>query len=169
MNYEIVKMKQLSGNEANIYSIIPKGKKSTLYDAFLNEYSLIFQEEILDIQARLSLIGNTTGAKLHFFKDEGDKDFVKKYGKCVCALYDNPKKNLRLYCIRFSNLAIILGGGGHKSKSVIKWQDDPKLTIEVKKLMTYARLILDQIKSGDITWSDDGKELFGNLKNYDNE
>ncbi|HVA98724.1 MAG TPA: hypothetical protein VNG53_07495, partial [Bacteroidia bacterium] len=64
---------------------------------------------------------------------------------------------------------IILCGGGFKSKSVIKWQDDKKLSMEVKKVMSYAECILKQIDNGDLYWSKDGTELEGNLKNYEDE
>lgn len=76
---------------------------------------------------------------------------------------------MRLYCIRFANVAIILGGGGYKDKSVRKWQDDKKLSEEVRKVMAYAESILKQLDDGDLYWSADRTELEGNLKNYDNE
>jgi len=66
-------------------------------------------------------------------------------------------------------VAIILGGGGYKDKSVIKWQEDEKLSAEVRKIMAYAESILQQLDEGDLSWSDGGTELQGNLKNYDND
>lgn len=55
----------------------------------------------------------TTGAREIYFKHEGDNAFVRKFGKYLWALHDEEEKKLRLYCIRFANVAIILGGGGH--------------------------------------------------------
>ncbi len=66
-------------------------------------------------------------------------------------------------------MAIILGGGGYKDKSVIKWQDDEKLSEETIKVMAYAESIIKQLDDGDLYWSNNGTELEGNLKNYDNE
>ncbi len=66
-------------------------------------------------------------------------------------------------------MAIILGGGGYKDKSVIKWQDDEKISVEVRKIMAYAESILKQLDEGDLYLSDGGTELQGNLKNYDND
>ena len=74
-----------------------------------------------------------------------------------------------MYSIRFANVAIILGGGGYKDKSVQKWQDDEKLSLEVRKLLAYAASIFKQMDNGSLYWSKDGKELEGSLKNYDNE
>ncbi len=36
--------------------------------------------------------------------------------------------NLRLYCIRLGSAVVILGGGGHKPKTIRTLQDDTKLT-----------------------------------------
>jgi len=165
VKYEIVEMEPYSGSEAKVYSIIPEGEIETLFEKFVNENKSDFKDEIKDILKRIIQIGHTTGARESFFKHEGDNNFVRKYGKYVWALYDDNERKLRLYCIRFANVAIILGGGGYKDKSVIKWQEDENLSKEVRKIMTYAENILKQIDDGDIYWSNDGTELEGNLKN----
>ena len=62
---------------------------------------------------RIRTINEKTGARESFFKpNEG------KPGDLVCALFDIPNSNLRLYCIRFGNSLIILGGGGEKKKTI---------------------------------------------------
>jgi len=168
VNYEIVEMEPYSGNKAKIYSIIPEGEKETLFEKFVDEYKANFKDEIKDILKRLMQIGHTTGARESFFKHEGDNEFVRKYGKYVWALYDDEERRLRLYCIRFASVAIILGGGGYKDKSVIKWQDDEKLSKEARKIMAYCECIIKQLDDGELRLSKYG-ELIGNLKNYDNE
>ena len=169
MNYEIVEMEPFSGSEAKVYSIIPEGEEETLFNKFVDENAVAYKEEVKDILKRLMQIGHTTGARDSFFKHEGDKEFLRKFGNYVWALFDDKEKKLRLYCIRFANVAIILGGGGYKDKSVKKWQDDKKLSEEVRKVMAYAESILKQLDDGDLYWSADRTELEGNLKNYDNE
>ena len=124
MNYEIVKIQEHSGNKATLYSIVLEDGKQTLYEQFLNENKETHRQELISITNRLSVIGQKTGARANFFKhDEG------KPGDGVCALYDDPEYKLRLYCIRFANVAIILGGGGPKTKETKAWQDDKKLKI----------------------------------------
>jgi len=162
-------MEPFSGSEATVYSIIPEGEEQTLFDVFLDENSAEFKNELKEIVRRLTQIGHTTGARESFFKHEGDREFVKKHGKYVYALYDDEGRKLRLYCIKFSSVAIILGGGGYKGKSMVKWQDDEKLSEEVNKVMSYAECILKQLDDRDLYWSKDGTELEGNLKNHDNE
>lgn len=164
MKYEIVEMQPFSGNEAKVYSIIPEGETETLFDKFVNEYKGGFKNEIKNILKSLYQIGHTTGARSSFFKQhEG------KFGDFVCALFDVPEKNLRLYCIRFGMVAIILGGGGEKAAGVIAWQDDEKLNQEASLMIEIAKDILKRLDEGDLYWSDDRTEIEGNLKNYDNE
>jgi hypothetical protein len=164
VKYEIVEMQPFSGNEAKVYSIIPEGETETLFDRFINEYKGGFKNEIKNILKTLYQIGHTTGARSSFFKQhEG------KFGDFVCALFDVPEKNLRLYCIRFGMVAIILGGGGEKAAGVIAWQDDEKLTQEATQMIEIAKDILKRMDEGDLYWSDDRTEIEGNLKNYDNE
>lgn len=169
MNYEIVEMTALSGKMAKVYSIIPEGEETTLFEQFIETHQAAFRAEIKEILSRLKQIGQTTGAREGFFKHEGNRTFVRQHGKFVWALYDDEAKNLRLYCIRFGTVAIILGGGGYKAKSVIKWQEDENLTFEVERIMAYAISISKQLKSGDLYWSADGSELEGNFKHNDDE
>lgn len=164
MNYEIVELLPYSGGEAKIYSLIPEGREKTLFDTFVEEYETGFKDEIKDIIRRIYHIGHTTGARSSFFKQhEG------RYGDFVCALYDVPGKNLRLYCIRFGTVAVILGGGGEKPDGVRAWQDDEKLSTVATRMIEYAGDIQQRLDSGDLYWSDDRSELLGHLKNYDDE
>lgn len=166
MKYEIVELEEFSGSEAKVYSIIPKGEEDTLFDTFIEEYWNDYREELKEILTRIGTIGHATGARESFFKHEGDREFTKTYGDYVWALYDPKGSHLRLFCIRFSSIAIILGGGGLKDKSIIKWQDDPKLSQEARKVISYAKAIIDQLDNKEIGWSKDGTELVGKLKNY---
>lgn len=110
------------------------------------------------IAGRLQVIGQTTGARDKFFKhNEG------KPGDGVCALYDEPNSKLRLYCIRYGNVAILLGSGGPKPSEIRKWQDDEKLTLEVQSMIEVSNDILKRLESGDLEWSKDGSQLIGNL------
>lgn len=164
MNYEIVELEEFSGRQATIYSVIMEEDDVTLFDQFVNENKTTFRKEIKSIAGRLQEIGHTTGARQKFFKiDEG------KPGDGVCALYDDPDSKLRLYCIRYGNVAIILGGGGPKPPGVEAWQDDEKLTLEAETMIQVSKDIMQRLHSGDLEWSKDGSQLLGNLTISDNE
>lgn len=158
MNYEIVELEEFSGTQATIYSIIVENDEVTLFDYFFDENKNKHKEELKFILNRLVEIGNRTGAREGFFKlNEG------KPGDGVCALYDLPGSRLRLYCIRYGNTAILLGGGGPKPHRIRSWQDDPKLTKEADIILRVSKEIMDRINDGEIKWSKDGSQLIGNL------
>ena len=157
-------MLQFSGGEAKIYSIILKGENVTLFEKFVEEHIGEFKNEIKDIVKRLRVIGHQTGARSSYFKlHEG------KYGDFICALFDVPNKNLRLYCIRFGMNTVILGGGGEKAKKLKAWQEDEKLSKEANLMISCANDLFERMESGDIYWSKDKRELEGNLKNHEDE
>lgn len=159
MNFEVVKLTDFSGEKATIYSVIVEDEDATLFDHFIEENETHYPEETLDIVKRLTAIGRATGAKIDFFKD---KEGVP--GDGVCALYDQPDSYLRLYCIRYGNCAVILGGGGPKSKSIKALQEDEKLTEENYRMREVSQVIMNALKEKDIRWSSDGMELIGDLK-----
>lgn len=166
MNFRIIKLTDFSGEKATVYSVIleeDEATKTSLFDHFLNE-NKEFHEEVKDILKRLKAIGHKTGAQDIFFKD-----FEGRPGDGVCALYDDPEKKLRLYCIRFGHSVLVVGGGGHKPKGMKALQDSKKLTLE----NDYMRLVSDElgrrIREKDLMWSDDGNELLGDFNFYEYE
>lgn len=163
MEYEIVELIELSGEETRLYSVVPRGDQEDLFTQFVRKWNKIYPDEVREILGRLSLIGNRVGAREGFFKhDEG------KPGDGVCALYDRPNAHLRLFCIRYGAVTVILGSGG--PKKVRAWQDDPTLKREAERMIAYARDINRRLREGyDLFWSDDRTELLGELKNYDDE
>ncbi|QYH39444.1 hypothetical protein GYM62_11865 [Algoriphagus sp. NBT04N3] len=158
MQFELVKIEELSGKKASIYSILLDGEDESLFERFLSENSNTFKNEIFDILSRLRTIANKTGAREGFFKlNEG------KPGDGICALYDQPGSNLRLYCIRFGHELIILGGGGPKSKSIRAFQEDEKLEDENYRLRGIAQQIMKALREKDIRFSRDFLDFEGDL------
>jgi hypothetical protein len=156
MKYEVVKLGYLSGNKASIYTIWFEELNQTSFEIFINENINVFKSEIKDITSRLITIGKKVGAREHYFKtDEGIP------GDGVCALYDAPGKELRLYCIRYGSLLLIIGGGG--PKKVKKLQQDNKLKDENFLLRELSAEITERIKNNEIWFSENNMEFEGNL------
>lgn len=100
-----------------------------------------------------------TGAREQYFKEnEGIP------GDGVCALFDEEKSNLRLYCIRYGTQLIVVGSGGIKPKSIRSFQDDEKLTDENYLLRRVSRQITERIKAGEIKYTCDFLEFMGDLE-----
>lgn len=162
MSFKLVKLEQLSGNKASVYSIYFIEEKKTSFEIFLNENKSLFLNELNDILFRLKTIGHKTGARIQFFKP-----YEGKPGDLVCALYDDLDKKLRLYCIRYGSLLLIVGGGG--PKKVPKLQDDKKLTKENYFLRELSDLIKERMDNGEIQLSDDNMHFEGNLEFNDED
>jgi hypothetical protein len=158
MKFSLQKIPRLSGHRASIYTIWSEDDEETLFEQFSRENITDFPDEVNDILQRLHTIGHKTGAREQYFKlNEGN------IGDGVCALYDNPDKNLRLYCIRNGTVNIILGGGGEKPKPMIKLQESDKLKDENYFLRAVSKLILERIKEREIRYSKNDMDLEGNL------
>lgn len=159
MKFEIVKLDQFNGNKCGVYSIFVDDEQETLFERFLSENKISFKSEIINILERISTINSITGARENYFKlDEG------KPGDGICALFDLPDSNLRLYCIRYGNSLIILGGGGEKQKSVKALQEVEKLKTENYTLRKISAEIAKRIREREITFSEDGTEITGELE-----
>lgn len=164
MKFKIVKINNLSGNKAGVYSVVLNGDEETLLNKFVRENEISFKSETKDILKRLYSIGHTTGARNQFFKEwEG------KPGDGVCALYDNPDSNLRLYCICYGTQLIIVGSGGYKPKTIRALQEDAKLTEENSIIKEISQQITQRIKDKDIRFSPDYLEFTGDITFNDEE
>jgi hypothetical protein len=149
-----------SGVVASLYTVMvdaPGGVITTKLEQFYEKYRHTYPTDLMGIVRRLKSLGNITGCTKNFFKlDEGlDPDDL------VCALYDVPAINLRLYCIRISDQITILGDGGPKTTRT--WQEDKNLEREVHAMMDVSRIICAKIRNGDLKISADGLRLEGDL------
>lgn len=160
MKYKLVKIPRFSGKEASVYTVLKENEqgvfKESLFDIFINENKSLHLSEIKSIFSRLITIGNDTGARESFFKT---KEGVP--GDGVCALYDNPNKKLRLYCIRYGAELIILGGGGPKNVRAL--QDDEKLEKENSFLRWLSNRITECRQNGELSFSTDFMDFEGDL------
>ena len=162
MKCKLVKILDLCGKAASIYSVILDGEIQTLFEKFLQENKTSYISELNNILIRLQTIGHKTGAREVFFKiHEGS------LGDGVSALYDEPGKMLRLYCIRYGTQIVILGGGG--PKTVKKLQEDNKLLKENQFLRRLSVQITSHLRESTIKFGNDYLDFTGNLTIQDYE
>lgn len=160
MKFRLVKLSRFSGVKTSIYTVVVGNDAETLFDKFLQSHKDSHLNEIRQIIATLDAIGKKVGAQEIFFrrKKEG------KAGDGVEALYDAPDAKLRLYCIRYGNVTLVLGDGGEKN--VRTWQEDKQLTKSATEMIKISALITQAIREGDLYWN--GNEFVGKL-NFDEE
>jgi hypothetical protein len=149
----LVELEGLTGDRLKVYSVIEGDEELTLFDKFLVENNGAFPGEVEDIVSRIEIISSKTGLRDDFIKpDEGN------LGDGIQAFYDKPDSNLRLYFIRFGNVAIVLGGGGHKPKNIRRLQDDPKLKDENYFLRKVSAVLAEAVQDGTLLVTDQGLE-----------
>ena len=130
----------------------------SLFEKFVIENITSHKDETKNILERLITIGHKTGARTSYFKlNEG------RPGDGVAALYDKPNSNLRLYCIRYGSLIVVLGGGGLKQKNIRALQENPKLKEENAILMQVSLDIKNKTDEGEIKFINEGMDFEGNL------
>lgn len=145
MKFRLVKLESLSGDKASIYSLYQEDINKTLFENFLLENKKTHLSEVSEITNRLHIIGNTTGARDQYFKlKEGNPS------DGVCALYDNNKKKLRLYAVKFGTALIVLGGGGLKPKDTRALQETEKLKTENYLLRKFVIELKEKMGQKDI-------------------
>ena len=141
MEIEIVKIR--AGIHASFFTVRLVDEQVTLFEKFIIENKTKYPDELRFISARINAMACTTGAREQFFKkDEGSP------GDGVCALFDLPEKKLRLYCIRYGSVSVILGGGGEKPKEMKALQESEKLTDENYLLRRISAGITKAMKDG---------------------
>ena len=110
MDYTFIQVRE-AGNitGCNIYAIVLKDSTISLFQNFIESHKPTYTEELREISTTISGYVRY-GAREHFFikKNEG------KFGDGICAIFDEKETRLRLYCIRYSDNILILGGGGVK-------------------------------------------------------
>ncbi|MCU0467568.1 MAG: hypothetical protein MUF58_03130 [Arcicella sp.] len=156
MKFRLVKLDKLSGQKTQVYSIIIDDDDKNLFEHFLEENNETYHDELLEILTRLKSISNKEGAREHLFKKaEG------KLGDGIEALYDESKRKLRLYCIRYGSVLLVLGGGG--AKNVRALQDDPKLKKENYLLREISKRISQAMQDGDLKWNSSFNDFAGDF------
>jgi hypothetical protein len=138
---------------ATFYSIKFKGENKSEADKFFEKFEDIEKEKIENISKKILLMIQKRGCSDSAFRLNESSPYNN-----ICALWDG---NLRLYCLRFGKVAVILGGGG--IKDVNKYQDSEELTRHVKNLeMVYEPIINRIINEKELFVLDN--KLEGNFK-----
>lgn len=142
MEFKIVRIDELSGSKAKIYSIQMEGDDMTLLDHFFEDNKEHY-EELVAIEEMLETMGTVTGCRSHFFKQ-----YEGAPGDGVVALHYN---RLRLYCLRYDNTCIFVGSGGYKSPPIHAYQEDPILNAQAGQMRKIAACINKAIIDRDLT------------------
>lgn len=150
LEFDLVEVEGYSGPKLRVWTVVLDNESQSLFDAFLAQNHKEFKVEIEDMLSKLETMGLETGLKLQWVKiHEGAQ------GDGICALFDYPDKQLRLYFIRLGDASddhtIILGGGGPKPKNVTALQDDEKLRHENYLLRDIAKILYQAMDNDELS------------------
>lgn len=160
MKFKLKKLSKLSGSKASFYTILCD-KTDSLFGKFVRDNEKKFQGELLDILGRIKNMGTINGATDNFFKLDESED---RHDEKVVALYDKPNSRLRLYCVKLSDQLVVLCGGGHKPKGIIRWQAKADLAKEARLAMDISKLIEMNMEISKLSISSDGLHFIDNLE-----
>ncbi len=123
------------GPKAKIYSVFIDGSEEDEFSKFLKTFHPSHKKQIEFLAEKVKEIAKNTGIRDVFFKDQG-----------IGAVYrlknlKDEKTDIRLYCIKWGSVLLILGGGG--TKNVRTWQEDPLLSRILENLNTIDKFIFE--------------------------
>lgn len=148
MKFEIVNIEEFSGEMAQIYSVMFENDDMTLMDHFFED-NAIYEEELKEIAKKLISMGNSTGCRIQFFKENEGAP-----GDGLVAFW---YKRMRMYCLRIGSACIILGDGGYKPPEISAYQEDALLNSKAQQMRKIAARINKAIIERDIRLENDGK------------
>lgn len=116
-----------SGRRGTLYTVHIDGREKTEYDRFLDDESCSSSPEFMDVLQRLDNMMNRYGFQDQFFKYEG-----RPTDSTRALHYNNGP--LRLYCCKFGEALLIVGGGGIKTERTYQEQEELN---DAEELMQY--------------------------------
>ena len=154
----IIEKLNITGDKCQILTIRYDGEELSEFDKFLTDHEKKYPKNIDNVVIRISLMKKRNGCPDVYFKD------VSSPKDALCRLRKTGK--LRLYCLRFGNAAIIIGGGGVKEDDKRTYQEVEELNDVVEDLKFIYSRIEERIRNRDLKITDEG--LSGDL-NFDIE
>ena len=154
MNFSVVPL--YNGKKAKIYTILVEGAELSEYKQFVFENMKVRKEAVQILNTTLKAMAYRRGFIDEFFLRESSFD---------CNVFRiTETDDLRLYCIRYSGIAIIVGGGGIKSPDKFKLKENPHLQKKVDFLIEIEKRIQVRLTAKEIKITDNGFEGDLNFK-----
>jgi len=123
-------IKYLEGKKTNIYAVCLDDSTACEFDKFLNSCPEEFNEEIEWLVDTIVNIKDNIGIRDGFFKDQGIESIHRFIN------HKDKKASIRVFCLKWGNSVIILGGGAIKDFTISDnaWQGHPELSPIVRRL-----------------------------------
>lgn len=121
------------GKQSSFFTIQFVDESENYYNLFVDKFYSNYSKIIDDVDDRIERMATRTGIRDGFFKDEGPNSVFKF----------QETDELRIYCLKYGSISIILGGGDTKENNVRTYQDKEELFFEVKLLRAIDQCLLE--------------------------
>lgn len=139
---------------ANLYVVHFADESVDEFTKFLNSARVKNNRHFGELTEKLRLILTSRGCRDKYFKNISSRD------DCLVEIRAGGKNGLRLFCIRYSPLFIVVGGGGVKNTRT--YNEDPVLNSQVERLkVVFEQMDIRLVKSKAVRIK--GKYLEGDL------
>lgn len=139
------------GKRSKIYTIRIENSELDEYRRFVYDNSSVVPNAVRLLDLQLKNIANKNGIY--------DEQFIRESppGKNVFRITETNEW-LRLYCIKYSRVALVLGGGGIKKPDKQKLKENPELQTVVDFLIKIEDVIFEAMQNNETRLTDDGFE-----------
>ena len=140
-------LEDLSGAKVTYYTVRFEGRKHNELEDFIlrHHQNPTIRDEFNDLLGWMQQIGNRTGARLMYFRHEGNAYALPPKAYLLEIDYT---ENLRLYCLRLSDDLVVLFNGGIKTTRTPDECPNVRKYFREARQLTYA--IDVKIREGEI-------------------
>lgn len=149
VNFSIIPL--YFGKRAKVYTIQFQANELNAYEQFVLDNMLVVPDAVRTLDKQLRQISTKYGIIDDQFKRESPQSHQ------VYRIEDTEDW-LRIFCIKYSRVAIVLGGGGLKDELKVKLDENPELLKVRDILMQIEDQIHEKVISKEIKITDNGFE-----------
>ncbi|MBU4446057.1 MAG: hypothetical protein L6422_06910 [Candidatus Marinimicrobia bacterium] len=149
MNFGFKLVRIKVGKKAKIYSIQYDGEENHEFHKFITNPVVKNHQDFQALRKKIKELYNKRGLLSQYFRPEDEKCLNPE----ICRI-DYGQGSLRLFCIRWNDKLLILGGGGVKPDDIRFWQESPGLSVEVRKVADAFHRIKEHLKDNHLEIED---------------
>lgn len=147
LGFKLVRIKV--GKKAKIYSIQYDGEENHEFHKFVTNPEVCSHPDFQALRKKIKELYDKRGLLQQYFRSEDEKCLHSE----ICRI-DYGVGYLRIYCIRWSDKMLILGGGGIKPDDIRFWQESTELSAEVRKIADAFNRIHEYLKINNLVIED---------------
>ena len=147
LGFKLVRIKV--GRKAKIYSIQYDGEGNHEFHKFVTNSEVRNHPDYQALRKKIKELYDKRGLLPQYFRPEDERCLNPE----ICRI-DYGVGYLRLYCIRWSDKLLILGGGGIKPNDIRFWQESAELSAAARKIANAFNLIHEYLKINNLVIED---------------